>query len=92
MGGPAIVFKRYHGPDQMIRDTQKPCKAILGYDANALYLKCTGERMPAGIPYEFTPVDGTGDEVRFITSRFIYYTIFIRTYAGATTFDIKRLH
>ena len=43
VGGPSIVFHRYHERDvTTIRPTDyeepKTCKKIIGYDANALYL------------------------------------------------------
>ena len=51
-GGPAQVFTRYHGKDvTYIRShigREKLCKKIIGYDANALYLYCSGDVMPCG--------------------------------------------
>ena len=52
VGGPAQVFTRYHGKDvTYIRShigREKLCKKIIGYDANALYLYCSGDVMPCG--------------------------------------------
>ena len=54
VGGPAIVFTRYHNRGKTrIRAHRygrngKKCKTILGYDANALYLYCSGQVMPCG--------------------------------------------
>ncbi|XP_078347123.1 uncharacterized protein LOC144632369 [Oculina patagonica] len=53
VGGPSIVFTRYHEVDvTKIRDHQfekaKLCKNIVGYDANALYLSTMLEDMPCG--------------------------------------------
>ncbi len=53
VGGPSIVFTRYHVADvTKIRDHQyeEPnfCKNIVGYDANALYLSTMLEEMPCG--------------------------------------------
>ena len=54
VGGPAIVFCRYHkrGKTRMIAHIYgrngKKCKTNLGYDANALYLYCSGQLMPCG--------------------------------------------
>ena len=54
VGGPSIIFNRYHEKDKTrIRDAEmtrknlepKPCKKVVGYDANALYLWAI---MPAG--------------------------------------------
>ena len=53
VGGPSIVFKRYHevGVTQIRshRYTKtKTCKKIIGYDANALYLSTMLREMPCG--------------------------------------------
>ena len=52
-GGPSIVFTRYHEVGvTRIRSHEKtvarPCKRILGYDANALYLSTMLQDMPCG--------------------------------------------
>jgi len=52
-GGPSIVFTRYHEAGvTRIRSHEKtaakPCKRILGYDANALYLSTMLNDMPRG--------------------------------------------
>jgi hypothetical protein len=51
--GPGIVFHRYHEKDlTFIRpkeyDDPKPCKSIIGFDANALYLWSIMQDMPTG--------------------------------------------
>ena len=53
VGGPSLVFTRYHEKDKTkIRDHKIPdakfCKNILGYDANALYLSTMAKDMPCG--------------------------------------------
>ena len=54
VGGPAIVFSRYHKRRKarirahIYGGNGKKCKTILGYDANALYLYCSGQLMPCG--------------------------------------------
>ena len=52
VGGPAQAFTRHHEKDVMyIRshiEREKKCKKIIGYDANALYLYCSGDVMPCG--------------------------------------------
>ena len=54
VGGPAIVFCRYHKHRKtrirahIYGRNGKKCKKILGYDANALYLYCSGQLMPCG--------------------------------------------
>ena len=54
VGGPAQVFTRYHEKD-IIRirfhvhgKKGKLAKGLIGYDANALYLYCSGDVMPCG--------------------------------------------
>ena len=52
--GPAQVFTRYHEKDiTRIRshvngEKNKLAKGVVGYDANALYIYCSGDAMPCG--------------------------------------------
>ena len=49
VGGPAIIFHRYHEKDvTKIRGGGKTCRSIVGYDANALYLWALMQDMPTG--------------------------------------------
>ncbi len=49
VGGPRIILNRYHEANKTrIRNGDKICKTIIGYDANALYLWCIGQEMPTG--------------------------------------------
>ena len=52
IGGPSIVFCRYaEAGISKIRDIKagaKTCRAVLGFDANSLYLFCPGQEMPCG--------------------------------------------
>ena len=49
VGGPSIIFNRYHEANKTrIRDGDKLCKKIIGYDANALYLWAIAQEMPTG--------------------------------------------
>ena len=49
VGGPAIIFHRYHEKDvTKIRGGDELCRAIVGYDANALYLWAIMQDMPTG--------------------------------------------
>lgn len=56
VGGPSIIFHRYHEIDSTyIRKLKfgkkaKICKKILGMDANALYLWSMDQMMPTGMP------------------------------------------
>ena len=50
--GPSIIFQREMqvGKSFIRNNPNKPCKSIVGYDANALYLWSIGENMPVGYP------------------------------------------
>ena len=54
MGGLAQVFTRYHEKDitrirpHVYGEKSKLTKGVIGYDANALYLYCSGDVMPCG--------------------------------------------
>ena len=49
VGGPAIIFHRYHEKDvTKIRGGDELCRAIVGYDVNALYLWAIMQDMPTG--------------------------------------------
>ena len=54
VGGPAKVFTRYHEKDitlirsHVYEEKIKLIKGVIGYDANALYLYCSGDIMPCG--------------------------------------------
>ena len=54
VGGPAIIFHRYHEKDvTKIRqsdfgETARLCRSVVGYDANALYLWALMQDMPTG--------------------------------------------
>ena len=53
VGGPSIVFCRYAeaGISKIrshINSEAKTCRAVLGFDANSLYLYCSGQEMPCG--------------------------------------------
>ena len=53
VGGPSIVFTRHAEVGKTkIRSHQytnaRPCQAVVGNDANFLYLWCAGQEMPCG--------------------------------------------
>ena len=49
VGGPAIIFHRYHEKDvTKIRGGSELCRKIVGYDANSLYLWTIMQDMPTG--------------------------------------------
>ncbi len=49
VGGPSIIFTRYHKAGETLIRGEKRCEKVLGYDANALYLWSIGQSMPEGI-------------------------------------------
>ena len=58
VGGPSIVFRRYHEVNKTkIRNGEKLCKKVIGFDANALYLKCISQEMPSGPAIRNGPED-----------------------------------
>ena len=48
VGGPSIIFHRYQEAGKTLIKGKHLCKKVTGYDANALYLCCTGEDMCTG--------------------------------------------
>ena len=48
VGGPAIIFHRYHENDVTKIRGGETCRSIVGYDANALYLWVLMQDMPTG--------------------------------------------
>ena len=48
VGGPAIIFHRYHEKDITKIRGEETCRSIVGYDANALYLWVLMQDMPTG--------------------------------------------
>ena len=48
VGGPAIIFHRYHEKDVTKIHGEETCRSIVGYDANALYLWALMQDMPTG--------------------------------------------
>lgn len=48
VGGPSIIFHRYHEANVTKIKGKHLCKKVIGFDANALYLSCTGKEMCTG--------------------------------------------
>ena len=62
VGGPSIVFNRYHEKNKTrLRDRKngKVCKKVIGFDANALYLWALSLLMPTGDPTQKIYENGT---------------------------------
>ena len=47
VGGPSIIFTRYHEVGKTLIRGQKLCQNIVGYNCNSLYLWAIGEKMPS---------------------------------------------
>ena len=63
IGGPSIVFCRYAeaGVSQIRSHSEadaKTCRAVLSFDANSLYLFCSGQEMPCGKEKVFSERSG----------------------------------
>ena len=76
VGGPSIVFCRYAEAgiskirSHISSDSEagaklraKTCRAVLGFDANSLYLFCSGQEMPCGKEKVFQSEAGKKDEL-----------------------------
>ena len=52
VGGPSLIFNREMevGKSFIHNNPDKPCKSVIGYDANALYLWSIGQLQGTGIP------------------------------------------
>ena len=48
VGGPAIIFHRYHDKDIIKIRGEETCRSIVGYDDNALYMWAMMQDMPTG--------------------------------------------
>ena len=48
VGGPVIIFHRYHEKDVTKIRGEETCRSIVGYDTNALYLWALMQGMPTG--------------------------------------------
>ena len=57
VGGPSIIFHRYHEVDKTKIRGGKLCKSVVGYDANALYLWAIAQAMPTGDYKHITTYD-----------------------------------
>ena len=48
VGGPSIIFHRYHEAGITKIKEKDVCKKIIGFDANSLYLSWTAKELPTG--------------------------------------------
>ena len=48
VGGPSIIFHRYQEAGKTLIKNNELCQSVYGYDANSLYLDCSGKDMPTG--------------------------------------------
>ena len=67
VGGPAIIFHRYHEKDITKIRGEETCRSIVGYDANALYMWALMQDMPTGW-YMRRRVDSRGERIPSSTS------------------------
>ena len=91
VGGPAQVFTRYHEKDvTYIRShiEREKCKKIIRYDANALYLYCSGDIMPCGKD-KLTVIEKPYDKMQIQTFE---RNVLEDTYFGFAQVDIEVPH
>jgi len=63
-GGPSIIFNRFAKRNETyIRNGDKLCKKVIGYDANALYLWALGNEMPCGHLTTIEAYDGIVEDI-----------------------------
>ena len=48
VGGPSIIFHRYHERSKTLIKGKNLCQKVIGYDANSLYPYCMAKEMPTG--------------------------------------------
>lgn len=64
-GGPSIIFKRYvEAGITRIRNGDKMCEFVAGFDCNAEYLYAIGEDVPCGKLEMLEPYNAMMDEIR----------------------------
>jgi hypothetical protein len=64
-GGPSIIFNRFAKRNEAyIRNGDKLCNKVIGYDANALYLWALGNEMPCGRLTTIDAYDGIVKDIR----------------------------
>ena len=94
VGGPSIVFHRYHEKDlTFLRAADFPepkiCKSIIGFDANVLYLYAIMQDMPTGHFVRYQMEDGFKPRV---SQKFGYLAFeWLEFVAGQEGITIKRM-
>jgi len=63
-GGPSIIFNRFAKRNETKIRGGKLCKKIIGYDANALYLRALGNEMPCGRLTTVEAYDGIIEDIK----------------------------
>ena len=86
VGGPSIIYHRKAVKGETkIRDG-KVCQKVLGYDCNALYLWCIGQKMPVGVMVRRRAEEGFKPEVRDKNIKMFQWMNYLNKYEGR---DIK---
>ena len=64
-GGQSVIFHRHHECDETYirKQKRKPCKSVVGYDANAMYVYGFSELMPTGSPVVRRCINGFRQDV-----------------------------
>ena len=79
VGGPSIVFCRYQEAGITKIKGKNICRKIIGYDANALYLDCSGKRMPTGRYVVRTKKDNFKRDIKFSKSSIEWLEYIMKT-------------
>ena len=65
VGGPSIIFHRYHECGETRIKGKDLCQKVIGYDANSLYLWCLGQKMPTGFYRLLEKKNNYKDEIKY---------------------------
>ena len=82
VGGPSIIFHRYHAVGKTLIKGEHPCQKIIGFDANSLYLYCLGQDMPVGFYSVREKENNFAKEARF-SDESIQWLEYLNTEEGA---------
>ena len=86
VGGPSIIYHRKAVKGETKIRNGKVCEKVLGYDCNALYLWCIGQKMPVGVMVRRRAEEGFKPEVRDRNIKMYQWMNYLNQYRGT---DIK---
>ncbi|KAK3098713.1 hypothetical protein FSP39_022331 [Pinctada imbricata] len=88
VGGPSIIFNRHSkvGTTYIRNNKEKPCKRIIGFDANALYLWALNQAIPTGTYVRRRQDTGFKPEIRDMYASSYHWMDWL---TKTTHYDIK---